>query len=424
MDFRILRRIFINFFKVDRFNYPRCDVLTFASDPDRYLDVDGVMYSPLINSVEDSLSEKGVTSVSITRIASKYKGKLAYGRVYGPDGAFTRAMIFKRIKGFFVKKGKYPFSNMEVKVWSKIFDVIQPKVVIAILPSRELCKVCRDRGIWVADLQHGVISDEHYWYGESFRKNDPIEWLPNAFLVWDKGSANVLERWTEPRKTSVKVLGNPWIHRFKCIDPNDKIVAYLNNKYAVSQYSKPSVLVSLSWGCTDLDNGFMHPELEKLIKETAKVYSWYIRLHNTQVHGFASHEGRKFSAYFKSIFGDLPIDWQNCSKMPLPLLLSHIDMHVTWISSVCMEASYFGIPSLVLSPQMQKGGDLETYFDYLVDLGYVTKKSPTQENIRRWFDEQVKMKRLEFYSDLSSEYSNFIDGVKLLVDGDIVINNK
>lgn len=416
MDLRILKRIFINTFKMDVFDYPKCDVLTFASDPDRYLEIGGVMYSPLINSIEDSLAAQNISCVSITRIASKYKGRLAYGRVYGPDGSFTRAMIFKRLKSIFLKKNVYPFSNMEVKVWRKILDVTRPKLVIAILPSRELCLACKERGVWVADLQHGVISDEHYWYGALFRESDPAKWLPDCFLVWDKGSANVLKRWVDPGEVSIKVIGNPWVQRFKKIDPSDKVVAGLKEKYIAKEENKLNILVSLSWGCTDLANGYMHPELEKFIVETAGIYNWAIRLHNTQIHGFASDEGRKFPVYFKQVFGGVAVEWEQSSLMPLPLLLSQVDLHITWSSSVCMEASYFGVPSLVLCPRMQKGGDAESYFDYLVELGYVTKTTPAIGSIRSWVECNADIKSpLPFYSDSSEEYSSFIGYVKQMV---------
>lgn len=415
MDYKIVAKVLLDAFKIDRIDYPTCDVLTFACDNDRYIDLDGKMYSPLINTIEDRLSLKGLSCTSISRIASVIKGDLSCGRVYSPEGAFARAMIIKRLKGLLTKNGRYPFSHMEVKVWEHILDATKAKAVVAILPSRELCFVCRRRGLWVADIQHGVIADEHYWYGESFRKDDPVEWLPNAFMVWDGGSHKVIEKWAAMKGVNVDIIGNPWVYRFRNPSLEDVVVDKLSEKYYVERNGKPSVLVSLSWGGHGLDNRYMHPSLEQFIRNTVNEYNWRIRLHPNQLRGFAADEGAGFVKYFNEAFPSGAVEWKNTTSMPLPLLLSGIDLHVTWLSSVCMEASYFGVPSLVLSPKVQTGGGAESYYNYLSEAGYVTKAMPDLENIEKWFAERKGGGRLEFYSDYLKNYERFLSEVTQVV---------
>ena len=410
MDFKIISKVIIDSIKIDSLKLPKCDVLTFACDNDRYIKHNGKMYSPLINTVEDRLNQQGLTCVSISRIASTIKGELSHGRVYSPEGAFSRAMLAKRIKNLFISNEKYPFSWLEVKIWEKILDQTGAKSVMAILPSRELCYVCRRRKIWVCDLQHGVIADEHYWYGTSFRKNDPIKWLPNAFLVWDQGSHEVINKWASDKEIDVIMVGNPWIERFRSRSKNDSLVNSLKLKYKIAKNEKKNILVSLSWGVHGLENKFFHPSLERLIKDTSDTYNWKLRLHPNQMRGFASDEGREFIGYYKKHFEGLNFEWENSTAMPLPLLLSSIDCHITWVSSVCMEAAYFGIPSLVLCPKLQQGGEFESYYNYLVDLGYVDKLSADYNTIKEWI-ERKSLSKLPYYCDHAVNFDRVMQGI-------------
>jgi hypothetical protein len=324
-------------------------------------------------------------------------------------------MIFKRVKALFLPKEKYPFSWMEVKVWEQIINQTSPKAVVAILPSRELCYVCRQRGIWVCDIQHGVIANEHYWYGSQFRENDPKEWLPNAFLVWDVGAYDVINPWAKKKRVETIIVGNPWVDRFRKGYANDNVVEYLREYYKVSNKTKKTILLTLSWGGHGLENRFIHKSLEKFIKDTADKYSWRIRLHPNQVRGFASDEGREFLKYFRENFNNIDVEWKVTTEMPLPLLLSITDLHVTWLSSVCMEAAYFGIPSLVLSPKLKAGGQFESYYEYLVTLGYVEKLNPEYELLNSWFKRKEGIK-LPFYGDHSSVFDQFIEKIKYIVN--------
>lgn len=410
MDLKIISKVLFDALKIDKLKLPKSNVLTFACDNDRYIDYNGKKYSPLINTIEEILAECGIECVSITRIASTIKGSLSHGKVYSQEGKFARAMLAKRVKGLFLSKNNYPFSWMEKKIWDEILDQTEAKVVVAILPSRELCSSCRERGIWVCDIQHGVIANEHYWYGSEFRQDDPVNWLPNAFLVWDHGSHEVISKWAKNKNVDVKITGNPWVDRFKNKKPNDTLVENLKEKYKIQKKDKKSALLTLSWGGHGLENKFIHPSLEKYIKNSREEIEWRIRLHPNQVQGFASDEGREFLKYFNNNLKEIGVEYENSTAMPLPLLLANVDYHVTWLSSVCMEAAYFGVPSLALAPKIQQGSEYESYYNYLCELGYVTKLMPTYENIEEWF-ERRKSLVLSPYQDYSKNFKTVMNDI-------------
>ena len=266
MDYKIIRKIFFDCFRIDKNDYPKTSVLTVAHDNDRSLMFSGKYYSPLVDTIEDELVKSGVLCVSIARVISTIKGDISYGKVYSPEGRFARALVLKRLKGLFFRDA-YPYSKLEENAWGDILDKTGAKKLFGIQPSRELCVACHKRGVWVADLQHGVIADAHPWYGKAYRSNDPKEYLPTAFLCWDIGSQCVIDSWASLKNIQTHVIGNRWLVRFLENQGSDDLVDKLCSEYASEfpvENSKSVILVTLSWGCSNIKNGFIMQLLFKL----------------------------------------------------------------------------------------------------------------------------------------------------------------
>lgn len=411
MDYNILKKIILDLFKVDKINLPHADVLTFACDNDRYIDYLGKKYSPLIDTVTDDLESKGVSVVSITRIASRIKGDLSHGRVFSPEGAFARALILKRIKSLLLGGKKYPYSKSEEKIWDSILRKVQPKAVIGIMPSRELCTVCHRYGVWVADLQHGVISKKHPWYSPDFRAHEPDSWLPNV-ICWDDDAEFTIKSWNN-KKVEIIKTGNPWINRFINGDESDKLLYVLKEKYpTLVDNRKSKILISVSWGCGDLGgNNFIPKALEEFILKNRDRYTFLFRLHPNMLQGFATHDGVGFFKYYNNVYKQHGIDWQQSTEMPLPLLLSSIDIHITWASSVCIEAAMMGKKTLTLNPKLLPGMENESYYKILAEHNYVTKGLPEYELIDGWVKENLQQK-MKPYGFNGEEYDRLIKKIK------------
>lgn len=408
MDLKLVVKLIRDTFRVDNIKIDKADVLTFACDNDRYIDYQGKKYSPLINTLEDALANEGLKSVSITRIASRIKGNLSHGRVYSPEGGFARALLVKRLKGIFLPKGTYPYSYLEEKIWDRILSQSEAKVVVGINPSRELCTVCHRKGIWVADIQHGVISESHPWYGEKFRSTDKREWLPDAFYCWDNSSASAIGQWANKVGIQTIAIGNPWVNRFIMCKPNDQLCSSLRTQYNLSKNGKPTILLTLSWGCYNIPNEFIHPHLEKFILDTINIYNWIIRLHPNQLQGFATDSGDRFVNYYADKFADTGIDWKLASSMPLPLLISMTDVHISWNSSVCIESAFMGVRSLLLDPELMPKGRYENHYFDLQAAGYVDKILPEYGLIQDWVKNNISVK-MKPYEDHLKAYDQVID---------------
>ena len=389
MDANVIKKIIGDLFRT-RFETPMpCDVLTFACDTDRSVIIDGKAYSPIIDTIEFALVEQGLKCSSVARIASRLKGDRAFGNVVSPDGAFARALVSKRMKKTFAGKG-YPFSVYEKRIWARLLEASEPRAVLGIMPSRELCSACHELGIYVADVQHGVISAEHSWYAGNTRGNEPSEWLPDEFWVWDASTAALLNDWVVAKGSQAVAVGNPWLHFFRNDDANG-IRAQLEQAYPIKT-KKPLALLTISWGVEKMvrvhegkaHNGFIPKAVEEAVLATSDIIDWRIRLHPNQLYGFARDEVSRFESYFDDTFGQSSVEWQSVSYLPLPMLLSHTDLHISWSSSVCIEAANFGLRSLIYSPDLLPGSSHPRYYEDLVEDGYVDKIELDAVAIKHW----------------------------------------
>lgn len=411
MDYALIRKIFLDCFRIDSIDYERTRILTLAHDNDRSFLRNGKYYSPLIDTLEDDLAKRGERCVSVARIISSIKGDLSYGNARSPEGHFARALVVKRLLGR-LKRGAYPYSGMEEVTWGKILDRTQARYVVGILPSRELCTAARKRGVWVADVQHGVIADQHPWYGEKFRAQDPIEHLPHAFLCWDPGSEAVTRKWAQPRGILTHAIGNRWIARFMRPAADDALVREVSADFARESFSVPgkqTILVSLSAGDFNIPNGFVPPGLEAVIHRTSAEFNWVIRLHPNQLKGFATHESRLFFRYFeKSLEGHAR--WEVVTRYPLPLILRHIDLHVSWSSSVCIEAAQFGIRSALMNPRLRTKDDCDAYYDHYRRAGMIDFIEDTDAVVEDWIRRNIALrKHPEDYARFDREYERLLD---------------
>jgi hypothetical protein len=410
MDWTIAAKIARDFIRLDRINYPRAKILTVAHDLDRSFLYRGRWYSPLIDTIEDDLRRRGVECISVSRIISRIKGKTAYGNVLSPEGSFARALVVKRLLGLFHRTA-YPYSNMEEKIWGHILDKTGAQKVFGIQPSRELCVACHKRGVWVADIQHGVISESHPWYGEQFRGNEPVEYLPYAFFCWDKGSQQVIDHWAHDKGISAVVTGNRWIARFLKRDNTDSLVEDLFSEYEkenIALPKKPTILVTLSWGSLNIPNGIMHDELRNIIRRTATNYRWLVRLHPNQINGFSTHEGKLFKEYFKNNLDGFA-EWRLATTNALPIVLHHCDLHISWCSSVAIEAAQMGIRSALLDPgfrSQQHAG----YYKYYRDLGMIDLLEATESAIHLWVERNLNSKTVpESFASSDNTYDKLLD---------------
>ncbi|MDS1140042.1 hypothetical protein RE432_06310 [Pusillimonas sp. SM2304] len=346
------------------------------------------LYCGLILSITERLARKNISAISIVKPYGNLNSDNANGAPLLFNRDFFIAEIIDKINNLLFTSPK----NKKYILWGRILDVVKPKYIIGIQPDSFLCKAARDRGIRIYDLQHGVISTSHAWYGKTAKELDAIN-LPTDFLCWDTSSASAIRGWAEDKGIRVHVTGNPWFQRFQCVDSEDQVVNELiRNNLSVTD-DKPKILVTLQWGLerfyndSDEHDGYLPIALKKLITSPLQQYNWLIRLHPVQLRG--SERARCFQFLEKEFGGLGNVEWLRTSEAPLPLILSIIDLHITDMSSVVIEASWFGVPSALLSMHIKPGGRLEGYFDEQFSSGYAKVVKQDKSSIEAWITEQL-----------------------------------
>jgi hypothetical protein len=370
------------------------DVMVVRHDADCGYLHEGKAYSPIIDTVTDECLKQNLDVQSIATPVSRLTGELAYNSPAAFNRAFLIVSLWVRVLTIFIGQEKSKEFGISRKslIWLKILDVVKPKVVIGIQPDPALCRACRASNIPVYDIQHGVIAKNSKWYGDILPKKLATTDLPNGFLCWDQQSTVHL-RWAYERGTTIDVIGHPWFHRFHYASDKDLLVqeALRNGKVFLDE--KPVILVALQWGLhihyyPDSDfNKVMCKALESVIKKTQGKYNWLLRLHPVQLMG---DEGKFCEEYLAKEFGSLSgVEWQRASLLPLPVVLAQTNLHITDMSSVVIEASWFGLYSALLNPHLNKGGMLENLYEFERDIGIANVLEQDVDIIESWIGEKL-----------------------------------
>jgi hypothetical protein len=374
-----LKRLFstLNFFELSKLT--RTDIVLYCGDTDRGFSYSGKMYSQILDSLNQLFQQRGISTLTIAKPSSRIIGKGAFGNVISLNGMFLRAYhgnyLLNKLGSTAGLNG-----NLVVKAWINVIRKANPVIIIGIQPPPALCIAAKVCNIQIFDLQHGVISGEGY-YGDIYRDEFENEGWPDCILCWDKQSKVWIEK-NIGERTGTRIVGNPWFLRF--INPNseDTLVSRFNDDVQILKDGKPVILVSLQWGLDEKGGEYvlgMNNSLLKYIKESGNAFTWWIRIHPAQLKVNANSNIAK---NLKVEFNGYPnVSWEECTEMPLPLVLKNVDLHITSHSAVTIEACWFGVKTALLNPQKDL---LYDYFDEQIKEGQADVVEPKLKDINDW----------------------------------------
>ena len=214
-------------------------------------------------------------------------------------------------------------------------------------------------------MQHGPQTDIHLSYGSwSCVPNEGYDVLPRNFWCWDNYSKDVLERWTSKnKKYSVIVVGHPWVEYWK------------QNKE--EYFDKNFILYSLQPNPITLQQLFT-PAIIRLIKESHE--KWFIRLHPRQL-----IELDKIKSFLQEKNALQNVNIENATNDALPVLLSNAKKHITHSSGCALEASYYGLKTILIN-----------------EIGLKSFPNLIETNMATFID----YKEVDFYDKMISELAN------------------
>jgi hypothetical protein len=91
-------------------------------------------------------------------------------------------------------------------------------------------------------------------------------------------------------------------------------------------------------------------------------------------------------------------------------VLRHVDLNISWLSSVCIEASQMGIRSALLNPLLRNADEIGDYYEYYRGTGMVELVEETEQSILDWIRRTLSRDSApEDYSAFDREYSRLLD---------------
>lgn len=402
-------KILFNFYTSNELKkIQRADVLFVCADENLTYIFDGKRYSPLIHSIYEKFERVGLKVGLINRSISKYSPTNIFGVSFIINEFITSLNYLNKYRNWFfgdIKRVTHNAVFSQVEMWVALLQRIKPKYIIGIQPPLELCIASNILNISIADLQHGVFSDEGY-YGTKYRNScNQLGW-PNHILCWDVESKEWLDK-NIGKYVESMVIGNPWINRFIVKEKRDQLVNNEFNKFIGKFDNRPAILVSLQYG-DDIDNlnfiGIPNGLFE-YFKKSGSRFNWFFRIHPIVLN---SKSATEINENFKSLFSGCDnVEWLECSKVALPIVLLKTKLHITWNSAVTIEASWFGITTAILSSEILDN------FDKLVERKLVDYVRNDFNEIDKWISKRLYMKAPKKSAD-NPAYFDLIDYVTRL----------
>jgi len=390
-----------------------CDVLLVCHDHDRGYVFQGRLYAQLLDSFGELVTRRGLKTCTVATPFSRAVKNKAFGSPHVANRIYLREQIRLKLRdhlpGVSVKK-----DGQDTLLWQCILQLAKPRVVVAIQPGHDLCRAGKAMSIPVFDLQHGLIDDDSPYYSEKHQGLTDIMALPSGFLCWDEHNARILKDWVLSRGITVHVIGQPWFNRFIYKNIHDQLVNEALNKFRLpKKENMPTILVSLQWGMHlyshgHITNRVMPSALEKVIKDTSGDIRWLLRLHPIQLFG---EEASICRSYLIAMFSSNDnVMWDQVSQMPLPIVLSLSDLHLTFHSSITIEATWMGLRSGLLNPELNPGGKVESYYTHERSLGMAEVVQLEPDSILYWIQTALSKGKLPpAFQDYEQNLNEFLD---------------
>lgn len=240
------------------------------------------------------------------------------------------------------------FIHELAEYFEEIINIIQPKMILTEwyygVYGLALIFAAKRKGIPVADLQHGCIYSNHYAYGKWKPVSEGYELLPDYFFVWSDFEKEIIEQWSEKCNGKHKPL----------------VIGNIGQKYIVEKmnafYKEKDILVNKMWSGAQkhilftMDHWFPDDYIIDFINASPEKWQWWIRMHPV-----AKARHALFVKMFNKKIHREHINIIEATNVPLPVLLSIMDLHITRCSSVVREALEFGVPSIIEYADIMEG---------------------------------------------------------------------
>jgi len=403
--------------------FENCDVLFVCHEVDFGFEYNQKKYSPNIDTLNELISSLGYKTAKIIKPYTTLDPDEIYGLNFTVNGIFGRSAFKER---FFMYTGRESIKqgSYRIDTWYEIIRSINPRLIISIQPPRELCMAAKRHEVWVADLQHGVISEDHY-YSQNYREIYDQSGWPDCILCWNnKSKIWIDEHYSE--FVNSRVVGHPFIQRFIEKKETDNLVQDSLRHICSSDKGNETILFTAQWtnlGKLDLLAIGLSESIIDLIKDDRSTYQWWIRIHpkTLNIHG----SEKVFNLLSERFSNNNNVFWDIPTLEPLPVILSKSNLHITYNSAVTIEAALFGIKTALLSSNRVElydwfseeisSGSAETVVDDSVSLKeWIKSKIHSKDKINRGKSIDYSEELKSFLNDINTYLQSRSNNVSIL----------
>lgn len=343
------------------------DVVCIVDNDSREMKVDDGYYSVSINPIADQLREQGLSVFNFEYVSpgkeilprnnkSKIinmgvifeiaKSKICFNVKRNPNlPNYDKVIELCKQKGLL--SDIFHIDNLVIfllaakKYYIKAFKKYRPKLIVISnwrnAKQMPLTMAAKELEIPCIEINHGYYGQDcftHFkWTNEP--KNG-YELRPDYYWCWTKRSSDIMNKEALRGKAiagyppKIFIWGNMLKEKYhdeecklkKLLPKNKKIILVtLNNVISRDEYPK--------W--------FLD-----LVSDTEEEFFWLFRKHHA-----STFSGQDVLCNEIECLNNT--EWRYSSEWPLLLLLENVDVHVTYNSSVVIEAAFMGVPSIILS---------------------------------------------------------------------------
>jgi hypothetical protein len=365
----------------------RCDIIFICHDVDRPIKFSGKSYAPLCDSIRQDYELRGYRCLTLAHFGSHLTGKSAFGNPISSNRIYFKYLILRnvhsllRLDMLFKKPSFYNF----------IFSKTKPKIVFVIGATDDLCHEARKKQIVCVEILHGIGYKFIPWGWDK----KSLDQLPTAILSLDSISSQSFLTLSE-RGIKIFTIPNPFLKRFL---PSNLSLLPDEWKTKIGEGFKKKILISLVWGYWGdhgefpefsgiLSNGLFYEEISDCIKSYPNIF-WCFRLHPVQLSQARYSDLRNFLEKFVS--ENANCEWKQSSTLPYPVVAAQCSGNIGMSSMSCYDAAAMGVPSLMLCPTVQPGGVHESWYEDLVEEGYVCKCRVDIIKLKNWIESVEKI---------------------------------
>jgi hypothetical protein len=339
--------------------------VVFYSDGVNFVKVDGLWYDKLFDPIIAWVRERGGRHLLLTPMARAHHPRRSASKFVQPrlDAIKLRAAAKTDVAGEVhlpqfeaAMAGRSMDRAQLFHLWNRLcaLSAYFQHIVESARPSRAFVNTyysveglafvlaCRRCGVPVADVQHGLQGDYHVAYGQWLNvPSGGYELLPDEFWVWGEHERQAIERWRSPAVANHApiVAGNAWLELWRS-GTEPFIANTMRQALALRRpEARSCILVTLQWGLQD-------EETLRLLRAIARApadFQWWVRLHPLVAHDRRPVRAMLEQHGLRNVELDAPTD------LPLHAMLRVTDVHVTHSSSTVVEATEFGVRSVICS---------------------------------------------------------------------------